>query len=105
MSSHHLGPRSAVQFQWASVFDAWQLTRFRERRKAPCNTVCSHGISERQCGWAPCPIDLPRYSLELGWQIDSARDPAIQLVSTLITGTINALEQSDLVLGQHTSKN
>lgn len=56
-------------------------------------------------GLHPCPIDLPRYSLELGWRIDSARDPAIQLVSTLITDTINALEQSDLVLSQHTSKN
>ncbi|MFG0539738.1 LysR substrate-binding domain-containing protein [Pseudomonas sp. YQ_5] len=39
----------------------------------------------------PCPISLPRYSIELGWRIDNARDPAIRLVITLIRDVIAQL--------------
>ncbi|MDH0618315.1 LysR family transcriptional regulator [Pseudomonas fulva] len=35
-------------------------------------------ISKVECH--PCPISLPRYSIEMGWRIDNARDPVIRLV-------------------------
>ncbi|OAI94663.1 LysR family transcriptional regulator [Pseudomonas putida] len=35
----------------------------------------------------PCPIDLPRYSVELGWR---ARDPAIQVVIEMIRDLMSA---------------
>jgi len=32
----------------------------------------------------PCPIELPRYAVELGWRSDSARDPVIQKVLEMV---------------------
>lgn len=46
----------------------------------------------------PCPIDLPRYSIELGWRIDSARDPAIRMVIALLRDVIAQLPGSDFTL-------
>ncbi|WP_236222201.1 LysR substrate-binding domain-containing protein [Pseudomonas asiatica] len=46
-------------------------------------------VSNVQCH--PCPINLPRYSIELGWRIDNARDPAIGLIITLIREVIAQL--------------
>ncbi|MDU9392025.1 LysR family transcriptional regulator [Pseudomonas sp. zfem002] len=45
----------------------------------------------------PCPFDLPRYAVELGWRADSARDPAIQLVLELVREVIADLKDSDLL--------
>ncbi|QEI08866.1 LysR family transcriptional regulator [Pigmentiphaga aceris] len=32
----------------------------------------------------PCPLDVPRYSIELGWRVDSLRDPAVKLVKAAL---------------------
>ncbi|MBK4987141.1 LysR family transcriptional regulator [Pseudomonas sp. S36] len=49
----------------------------------------------------PCPIDLPRYSVELAWRVDSARDPVVQKVSGLIGEALQAIELHDVLLGHH----
>lgn len=43
----------------------------------------------------PCPIHLPRYSIELGWRIDNARDPAMRLMTALLRDVIAQLPGSD----------
>ncbi|MDR0280931.1 MAG: LysR family transcriptional regulator [Paucimonas sp.] len=40
----------------------------------------------------PCPIELPRYAVELGWRGDSGRDPAIQLVLELVGEVVAGYE-------------
>jgi len=52
-------------------------------------------LSDLQC--LPCPIELPRYAVELGWRSDSARDPAIQLVLALVREAVVGLQDSDLL--------
>ncbi len=41
--------------------------------------------------WAPCPLPLPAYSVELGWRMDSLRDPAVQHLQRLVTEVAKAL--------------
>ncbi|WGV22559.1 LysR family transcriptional regulator [Pseudomonas putida] len=48
----------------------------------------------------PCPVELPRYSVELGWRMDSARDPALQLLVGLITEAYRALGLPDASLNR-----
>ncbi|WP_284356880.1 LysR family transcriptional regulator [Pseudomonas putida] len=48
----------------------------------------------------PCPVKIPRYSMELGWRVDSTRDPAIQMVADLISDTIADLANSDFILNK-----
>src|SRR5450830_1900151 len=39
----------------------------------------------------PCPIELPRYSIELAWRSSSLRDPALQCLKTHLTDVAQGL--------------
>lgn len=45
----------------------------------------------------PCPLVLPRYSVELGWRMDGARDPVIQRMLALIEQVVAKGQESGLV--------
>ncbi|MFK0090781.1 LysR family transcriptional regulator [Pseudomonas sp. NPDC090755] len=53
-------------------------------------------IAPVQC--RPCPIELPRYSVELGWRVEGARDPLIQKMLVMIEQVIDELPGSDFSL-------
>jgi len=36
----------------------------------------------------PCPLDMPRYPVELGWRMDTLRDPAIKEVKAVVGGLL-----------------
>ncbi|MFC5519911.1 LysR family transcriptional regulator [Polaromonas jejuensis] len=36
----------------------------------------------------PCPLDMPRYPIELGWRMDTLRDPAIKEVKAVVGGLL-----------------
>lgn len=38
-----------------------------------------------------CPVELPSFSIELGWRIDSLRDPAVQHLKALVMETCQGL--------------
>jgi DNA-binding transcriptional LysR family regulator len=44
----------------------------------------------------PTPVDLPRFSIELSWRLDSVRDPAVNLLRELVGSAVQALPADDL---------
>ena len=56
--------------------------------------VALASLSTVQCH--PCPLDLPRYSVELGWRTDGNRDSAILVTLGLIEEVIASLPSSGL---------